>query len=1097
MNVLPTGKSLSLNLPEGNISVTTVALAAGRFTGGTHDQLAVAYAAASGTVKIITVDFDSQGNPAQQTTYDTKTGVGSGLNGYGPAVFLQAGRFDWFNQSEQVAFSIFTSDSGNGGSRLEVVSFDANLNPTEGTPFNSSNACHFGLAAGRFDSMQTNPNPPPALQPNPNYQIADLATDCSSGAEDFFNIYDVNPANNFAVTVHSSVFVLAADPQTGPDPTVPTALSISVIAADVQGRSLALSSPEKATITGHIQPDTILGLPPMHVDWITPAGGTVPEILNVSVFPTTFNTAYTFQSSSNSAVSRSGTTSYTYATKESASEKVSYGVPGIASVSLQAKQAATQTHKNTVAKKFNTYSGQSFGFSAATQFDDLVASTSSQYNLYSYRVLGQCVPDAGAPAFEGCGAGTRPLYVQFSGPDNVNYNELAEGRNLEWYQPVQEPGNIFSYPANLLQIEANLPPVAPGSSITSFQPLSPTNDTWDSQTDTAVTASWSQGGGNDVTSGSVSSHSFDASVSASASVSFDGFGAGASAGFDYNSSASTSTTNQSTSSFAASQGITLNRGIGGGPVTSAVYDYQGQSFIYGQLPPTGTVQNDIQQNTAIQAQGFLAVAHVADPVSTGTITSEVFWRQAYTAAPDIALNHPQRWFQKQPSGVNPEQVQFNCPIRFTSSLDSPACSPISQQPTPANVADAVFYQMKGLFVTPGTTTNGPQISSTTLGSKVNLRARIYNYSLANLPAGAIVHAQFYAQPWNGSSGEFASPQGNPNQFSPAVFIGDGTTASGSQLGTIPAFCGGTSGGGDPCLNSSTRNWIFAYATWDTSKNNIAPDSEWKYWVLVWVEVNGKLMTEIPGHGLTSLPSGHFNSLADVAIEPYSNNLGFYNQVFTVLAAPGVGEAKTGRLRLRGIDIASGSSLLRDKPVRLKAMHQTTGRHFDSVITLYYDGDPRKGGTLFDMQSIPRIVAKGNYADTAYYQPRTCGRHEIFVRTIPLDGSAKPATAKTRVDVTINPVVSVNKLNSYVRGLSLPDWLLDELQGQLAIARRAFKRGDTEDGREELKRFGEEVREHKQIPDKAEDAMTDQVKDILGCVRGDRGRDEERAEDGEN
>jgi len=80
----------------------------------------------------------------------------------------------------------------------------------------------------------------------------------------------------------------------------------------------------------------------------------------------------------------------------------------------------------------------------------------------------------------------------------------------------------------------------------------------------------------------------------------------------------------------------------------------------------------------------------------------------------------------------------------------------------ANVADAPFYEMKGLFVTPGATYDGPQITKTALGSKVNLKARIYNYSLANFPAGSVMHVQFYAQPWG--IGEFASVPGNPSEL---------------------------------------------------------------------------------------------------------------------------------------------------------------------------------------------------------------------------------------------------------------------------------------------------------------------------------------------
>src|SRR5262249_53410824 len=151
-----------------------------------------------------------------------------------------------------------------------------------------------------------------------------------------------------------------------------------------------------------------------------------------------------------------------------------------------------------------------------------------------------------------------------------------------------------------------------------------------------------------------------------------------------------------------------NRGISG-PTASSTYLYAGQAFIFGNLAPPDTVQSASPPDTDVKAQGVLAVGYAADPLSTGIIQSGEFWKQAYTVAPDVALNHPQRWLE-QFVDLSTQAVQFNCPIGFTSSFDQPACTPISQDPTPANVADALFYQMKGFFVTPGdNVTDGPQI----------------------------------------------------------------------------------------------------------------------------------------------------------------------------------------------------------------------------------------------------------------------------------------------------------------------------------------------------------------------------------------------------
>ena len=925
-----TGKSINLTLPEGNIAVGTMAIAAGRFAGSGHDQLVILYAGGAGnTAKLIAVDFDANGNPVQVgSTYNFSDAVMQPFTAqqYGGAVWLAKARFDWFGSTDQVAYTIATGGAQTG-SRTGILTFDGSMNPTLHTQVyaGSGQPCHFGLVAGRFDRFQANPNPPPAQIPDPTPQIADIASDCTAtGNNVSFHIYNVTgPESNFAITLANATDIGSfTEPPEFPalSGQAPTQLAMAIGAGDLQGRSILLGPPEKATVAGHIQPDTVLGVPPMHVDWITPAGGSTPEVLNVSVFPQTFNTGYTFQSGENATVTRSGTTSYTAATKENASEKVSYGIPGLASVSVQSTQAASQIHQNSVAKKFNTYSGQTSGFSTRTIFDDVVAATSSQMNIYSYRVIGQCATSANAPESEGCPAGTRPVYIQFSGPDNVNYVQAAEGRNLEWYQPVHEPGNLLSYPANEQQLMADI------GGGTAFQPLTPTNNLWDSQTASAVVANWTAGSGNSVSSGSTSTHTFDASVSVSGSVSFDGFGADASAGFDYNTSSSTSTLNQSTSTVSNSQGITLNRGVGGGPISSSVYDYQGQSFIYGQSAPEGTIQTDATPNTTVKAQGYIAAGHVSDVLSQGTITSGNFWPQAYAVAPDIALNHPQRWLQKEPSGVNPQQVQFNCPVGYTSSLSSPSCTSSPQQPTPANVADAPFYEMKGLFVTPGDTVDGPQITSTTLGSKVNLKARIYNYSLASFPAGSVMHVQFYAQPWG--LGEFAGLPGNPNVFAPAIYLGEGTDAAGNQLTPVPAYCGGAGGGGDPCVNSSVRNWEYAYASWDTSKNGVTANSIWKFWVVAWVELNGKLLQEIPGHGLASMPTGTFNSLADVPIEPYSNNLGYYNQVFTVLGA-GVTQVASGKAQIPPFLILSNArargKALRDHPVKISTKPQSPRR----------------------------------------------------------------------------------------------------------------------------------------------------------------------------
>ena len=66
---------------------------------------------------------------------------------------------------------------------------------------------------------------------------------------------------------------------------------------DLQGRSLALGPPEKVTVTGSIQPQVILGLPPMHIDFIQDANHRSqrhPTVLNLTAMPSKYFSQYRY-----------------------------------------------------------------------------------------------------------------------------------------------------------------------------------------------------------------------------------------------------------------------------------------------------------------------------------------------------------------------------------------------------------------------------------------------------------------------------------------------------------------------------------------------------------------------------------------------------------------------------------------------------------------------------------------------------------------------------------------------------------------------------------------------------------------------------------
>jgi hypothetical protein len=357
--------------------------------------------------------------------------------------------------------------------------------------------------------------------------------------------------------------------------------------------------------------------------------------------------------------------------------------------------------------------------------------------------------------------------------------------------------------------------------------------------------------------------------------------------------------------------------------------------------------------------------------------------------------------------------------------------------------------------------------------------------LANLPAGSTLHVQFYAQPWG--IGEFASVPGNPNQFVPAIYLGEGTDAAGNPLQPVPAYCGGASNGGDPCVNSSVRNWEYAYVAWDTSKHGVQPNSRWKFWVLVWIEQNSKLLPEIPGHGLASLPTGPYNSLGDVPIERYSNNLGYYNQVFTVApTTTNAGASRPDRIKpgliLSNFGLRQQGRPERDHSVKLSTRLHSIGQVIEGAYAYYYDGNPDRSGVLFDVQKIDHISSGQGIVDTANFTPKTCGPHWIYVRAIPLDAQVRTVTQITGVNVTVDPLPQVQGLARYVHAMVIPVSLKQQLLGLLLESLQAYQKEHTALGNVRLEQFKIAVQINRnQIPDNDESAIKAELQDLQNCL----------------
>ena len=354
-------------------------------------------------------------------------------------------------------------------------------------------------------------------------------------------------------------------------------------------------------------------------------------------------------------------------------------------------------------------SSQTDQLAVTTGFADNVFFTSQRHNIYQYPVLGQFVCPSKNPT---CADSEKTqMYLTFSGPDQIRHAQV-DATNLEWYQPLQEPGNVFSYPGSLAQLQLAFP----GVTVLSEEP-SPGRATDTSST--AYGTSWGGSGTAERTSGTVNSFAESLGVSLTAGVKDPPFvSENSAASLDVSGSQSFASLNTSTQTLSASEGITVTKpSFDSRVVQCCQYDFSG--YILGNKPFADTFQQiDLKDGNGsplnISSYGPLYVGFTANPLSQ---PSGGWWRQAYTL-PDVGFNHPARW---QWDGAT---VTFNTRPKDLATL---ATAP-------------GFYQMKGFFINrAGDPLSGPNMTTANAGDRLQLTARVYNFSPVATDDPALVH----------------------------------------------------------------------------------------------------------------------------------------------------------------------------------------------------------------------------------------------------------------------------------------------------------------------------------------------------------------------
>jgi hypothetical protein len=943
----------SIGLPGVPAVNASLSLAAGRFGNTTHDQLVLVWGDNTGaTAKVASFDFDTSLTPTLKDTLDT--GIAGAFNGPGGGeVQIRSGQFDWSGSFDQAALKL---DGTGGGPRLGILTFasDGTLSIIPPPVFVDPGGvtCSADLAVGNFDRMQSNST----TMRDPDLQLAVVGV-CAPGPGQgaSINIYNVDPSKNFSVSLASSYPV--------PGGITGNVLQIvSLAAGDTetpQGRSAILGAPTKVVINRRGQPSVVLATPPMHVDYIAPANQTTAQVLNVSAIPIAdlinpvgYYAKYQKEEGSSTTSSTTTSTSWSAGVQEKADVKATWGDPDVSSVSIEDKFSAQQQWQGSVENAHESVTSSGFDVSIATSFGDAIWYDESRLNLYIYPVIGKQVCPATTPPNPNCDPSQQgPLTVQFSGVDAYS-STAAAGNTTEWYQPPWEPGNVLSYPGNLQQLlalEPDLDQVSDPSNFTWATDNIPVieNTYWKGQSQGTTTTSFDQ------------NYSFKNTLSFSGDVEVPIGGLAGSTSISVSASVAFSRLHTGVTTLQESTGIQIVKP--GTFLDPPNYRYQVTPFIYGHVRPD-PVLNTLPLDTPIQTFGILQTAYVVDPLDD----AGGWWSQAYNQAPDVALNHPTRWTvglaQTDPGNGTCLFISAG-----TSDVDCAARSPSA----PTNPWLDEFHTLRGFFIS-GAEANGggPQLEKAHAGDKLLLQVRVHNYSLVAMSSDTTVHARFYGQPWDNNTN---TPIGA------SFLIGEATQ------GPIQPFN----------TDTATPNWRLIGTTFDTNAFDQTKNGDvfLTFWVVVWMEdSNGKLVGEMPGHGLTGLP-GTLTSFADAAAleeiasdgHSYSNNVGFYKLAFYLFPPPSTtaaASAMSGRhkpaIRMGKVEV-SAQQVARNERVLVSTTLQTGDQPIRGGLTvLFYDGDPAAGLPAFDVERMVHLRADDTYDVRVPFRSSVCGKHDLVV-----------------------------------------------------------------------------------------------------------------------
>ncbi|MDQ2711293.1 MAG: hypothetical protein M3Y24_03485 [Acidobacteriota bacterium] len=477
-----------------------------------------------------------------------------------------------------------------------------------------------------------------------------------------------------------------------------TAASLPLAAYDYEGKSVYLGAPVHITAPGIATTDFVIQEPPKHTYY----DETSQSVVNVNRFDA-FNSSLVDTTGSSLNITKQNTygSSVGVSGAVSASATIGGGLDiGIAgasatvttdlNASVNYDQQATSSQLNT---QYGTYN---YSIAGITNHDDYIARTTQDFDIWRYRVYG-----GGQTQVSSSGAALNN-YVDFVAPGPY-HTDYVFGLNYDDYQPIQENGNILSYPkpnvgGTYLPSDMGsfcLPSTDPDCSNPVFGPIT-------------APASFQYGGGStsfDLTFGSTTTNegaitssndlkdSTDIKVTVAAKAAFLGNQGNVKASVEAGRTSDSSWTHSTTATTKFNQTTELKG--------NAVPGDSGHSYAF--YP----VMYSAQDGTMKLAYG----AKLDDPENPAWLT---FWKALYGSKPDPALNLPWRFKATYPT-------PFTVVWTPTIGLQRKQIRGFWLRKISKNPAGGYDYF------------TGAQ--APTDGNRVQIEVRVYNYSLFPKPIG--------------------------------------------------------------------------------------------------------------------------------------------------------------------------------------------------------------------------------------------------------------------------------------------------------------------------------------------------------------------------